>query len=96
MTMTISQRKQIFKALVQAQDEANDYEYKEQIELIGEHGEEDDSNRPRLRAGCIKISDEAKNIMRAYEVIISKQYRISANQLAKISLEGLEKNWPLD
>lgn len=97
---TEKERKQIFKEIVGAEDKAHAVESLEQEKamdrILGKQGKFDDNNREMLKAEYNKISERTEKLMSEYKSNVFKQYKITKQQADEISMEGLNKNWPLE
>lgn len=94
--LTIEERKQIFKEIVKAEDNANGYEQIQQEQVLKKFGKINDSNREKVRAEYDKINNKSRKLTEEYKFVIIRKHKITAQHLKEIAREGQEKYWPLD
>jgi hypothetical protein len=87
-----SKRKEIFKATVTAEDRAN-------ADVQRMYPPPDplkpDYSQAKASAQVMKQADALNTLGKKYKAEVAKRYGITEEQLRDISVEGIEKNWPM-
>jgi len=87
-----SKRKEIFRTIVTAEDRANaDAQRMFPLPDPLKPG----YSQAKARAQVMKQSEALNTLTKKYETEVAKRYGITEEQLLDISVEGIEKNWPM-
>ncbi len=89
--LTKNERKQLFKDIVSAEDNANKFKRTEEDKAL-----ELKMSKGNLKIEYDRIDKETEKLMNKYKLKVLKKYNITEEQERKISKEAFEKNWPLD
>lgn len=89
--LTESERKDLYKEIVKAEDKANAYKQSKQDSVLNLK-----LNKTQLAKQYDQIEIQSRKLLTVEKIKIIKKYNISEDQERQIGLEGLDKNWPLE